>query len=910
MLKALAVCIFTIILLAAYPTVVHGEQFHMQGGNSVETFVYAHEAGLFHLAFEYLPLSAFLNPEFSIKINGEYQHAESRRIIAPIIWEYPAGQFLRNRQGNEQLPQPLAIREWTTSRIYHANFLQTQPLLFELKAGLNTVTLTHVAGEMYLSTSLHPAAPVAPLSYQQYRQLHASQAMQQAQFTLQAQYPTRFNSSFIRLVSTNSPDATPYSSRYMLLNTMGGDAWDASGQSITYGFYNHQAGLYNITLNALQGFQGESAFRTVLINGELPFAEMEAFPIPHGRRFTNHTLSCADGVHFYFYFPYGWNEITLVATTAPVAHLIETLTLIREEIRLLSLDVRSLTGNRVDLNRDWQIEEFIPDVRDIFAGWVLQLEYIRDYLTVLFDTNTESTNIVNLNHAIRRLTQLGNNPNDIPFRMSELAEGAASAAVILAAIEASLAQQPLLLNQIIIHGESPDLPARAGFLRRAQSFFMQFFTSLTVRQTRDDNALEIWVSHTQQHLELLQHLADTMFTAETGIAVNLSLMPNDTNLILANAGGRAPDIALGISAHLPYQMAIRGAAADLTQFPGFSEIAGRFSPGAFLPLMYEEGVFGLPETQDFYVLFYRTDLMGEFGLRLPDTWDDVVGILPELNRRGANFFVPMSGPAAHKPFMFTAPFFYQFGADFYTPDGLSTAINTPEGIAALTFMTDLFTLYSLPLQVANFYNDLRYGSIPIGISNLTTYIMLTTAAPEIAGAWNIAPHPGRPDETGEVMRWAAGSAQMTMMLAQSTRQEEAFKFMEWWSRAETQTTYANNLILIHGPTFMWSSANREAFANLPIPPHHTEVILSQWEFLHDVPLTPAAYIIEREVSNTWNRVVFDGDNVRVATDRAVNTINREMRRRMEEFGYIYRGEIVRPYNLPTLERARALGGGQ
>jgi len=430
-----------------------------------------------------------------------------------------------------------------------------------------------------------------------------------------------------------------------------------------------------------------------------------------------------------------------------------------------------------------------------------------------------------------------------------------------------------------------------------------------MRQVVDADALEIWVSYPQQHLELLQHLTDTMFTVETGIPVNFSLMPNDTNLILANAGGRAPDIALGISAHLPYQMAIRGAAADLTQFPGFSDIARRFSPGAFLPLMYQAGVFGLPETQDFYVLFYRTDLMQEFGLSVPDTWDDVIGILPELHRRGANFFVPMSSPAAHKPFMFTAPFFYQFGADFYAPDGLSTAINSPEGIAALSFMTDLFTLYSLPMQVARFYNDFRYGGVPIGIHNRETYIMLMTAAPEIAGAWNIALHPGRADETGEIQRWAAGSAQMAMMLEQSERKDDAFKFLEWWTRTETQTTFANHLILMHGPTFLWTSANREAFANLPIPPHHLEVILAQWEFLHDVPLTPAAYIIEREVSNTWNRVVFDGDNLRVATDRAVNTINREVRRRMEEFGYIYRGEVVRPYNLPTLERARQLGGG-
>jgi hypothetical protein len=108
---------------------------------------------------------------------------------------------------------------------------------------------------------------------------------------------------------------------------------------------------------------------------------------------------------------------------------------------------------------------------------------------------------------------------------------------------------------------------------------------------------------------------------------------------------------------------------------------------------------------------------------------------------------------------------------------------------------------------------------------------------------------------------------------------------------------------------LWSSANLEAFANLPIPAQHRDIILAQWEFLKEVPLMPASYIIEREISNIWNRVVFDGESLRLATDRAVTIINREMRRRMEHFGYFEGNEAVRPYRLPTLERARLLGGG-
>ena len=46
----------------------------------------------------------------------------------------------------------------------------------------------------------------------------------------------------------------------------------------------------------------------------------------------------------------------------------------------------------------------------------------------------------------------------------------------------------------------------------------------------------------------------------TGISVRLSLMPDEGKLILARASGGAPDVALGVSNWLPYELAIRGAA--------------------------------------------------------------------------------------------------------------------------------------------------------------------------------------------------------------------------------------------------------------------------------------------------------------------------------------------------------------
>lgn len=66
----------------------------------------------------------------------------------------------------------------------------------------------------------------------------------------------------------------------------------------------------------------------------------------------------------------------------------------------------------------------------------------------------------------------------------------------------------------------------------------------------------------------------------------------------------------------------------------------------------------------------------------------------------------------------------------------------PATVEAFTLMTDLYTRYSLPVSIPNFYNNFKKGITPIGMSDISTYILLKNAAPEIKGQWGIAPSVG------------------------------------------------------------------------------------------------------------------------------------------------------------------------
>jgi ABC-type glycerol-3-phosphate transport system substrate-binding protein len=50
-----------------------------------------------------------------------------------------------------------------------------------------------------------------------------------------------------------------------------------------------------------------------------------------------------------------------------------------------------------------------------------------------------------------------------------------------------------------------------------------------------------------------------------------------------------------------------------------------------IPYVFEEGVYGLPGTQNFWVTYYRKDILDSIGItEIPQTWDEIIEILPLL----------------------------------------------------------------------------------------------------------------------------------------------------------------------------------------------------------------------------------------------------------------------------------------
>ena len=148
-------------------------------------------------------------------------------------------------------------------------------------------------------------------------------------------------------------------------------------------------------------------------------------------------------------------------------------------------------------------------------------------------------------------------------------------------------------------------------------------------------------------------------------------------------------------------------------------------------------------------------------------------------------------------------------------------------------MSELYTIYSLPLEVGSFYNSFRYGDIPIGIGDFEMYIRLLHAAPEIAGLWKISVIPGIKGEDGVVNRSFDGASTSGMIFTNSNKKKEAWQFLDWWTKEDTQLMYSNNLITSMGPEYMWNTSNINAFKNSSWDELDKEVFLEQWKWVND-----------------------------------------------------------------------------
>ncbi|MDC0559118.1 extracellular solute-binding protein, partial [Candidatus Izimaplasma bacterium] len=462
-----------------------------------------------------------------------------------------------------------------------------------------------------------------------------------------------------------------------------------------------------------------------------------------------------------------------------------------------------------------------------------------------------------------------------------------------------LSSHPLEIDYLSIHGVDASLPrsnatAFENIIFDISAFLSTFvidYASLGETEEFDtDETIEVWLSVGRDQANILRKMIDESFTPDTGIKVDLKLV-NGAVLLPATLAKVGPDIAMGLGNSLPVNYAMRNAVYDISQYDDFEEITTRFKDSAMVPYEFEGGYYALPEQQIFLMMFYRTDIFEELGLTPPDTWEDVITLIPDLQKHNLEFYLPV--PITQGAVMNLPPnpiystIFYQNDGEFYIDDNLKSGFNEGVGPEVFETWTKFYTDYSFPVQ-ANFINRFRSGQMPIGISYYSAYNTLSVFAPEIRGKWDFIPVPGTLaiDEFGNeyIRRETVATGTSVMIMDNSEHKDAAWKYLKWWTDATQQVRFGRELEGILGAAARYPTANVEALTQLPWTVKEYKKLEEQWDWVKGIPEVPGGYMVGRHLDNAFRLVLEDSSNPRETIYDYVQIINDEIEKKRREFG--------------------------
>lgn len=870
--------------------------------NSVSWEFQIKNAGLYEIEVAYLAVGGNgAKIQRQIMIDGELPFDEASAICFYRMFE--EGEVTINSIGDEVWPVQLERTQWQRAKVQDGQGYFTNPLMFYLAEGTHTISFNWVDQPMGIKEVII-SEPDTLKTYEQVKAEYEAKGYQtvstESNRKIQAEDSSWRNDSVIRRENNVDPNVEPYNLTSRLLNTVGGYRWRVGNQSVSWEIEIPETGLYNIHMKVAQATtNGMPSYRKILIDGKVPFEEMNLYQFDYRKEWYGETLSDEQGEPYLFYLEAGTHELTLEAKLGEFTTVIERTIDDLQYLSDVTREITKITGTDPDPNYEYELYRNMPELAGEMGYVANRLE---ETANILASISNERTSMENNYHSIVvMLREFEKDVDTIPKSLSELDTALSNLGTYITSIQVC----PLCLDYIEVTSTDsvfkvPKTSIWKKLAATGANFIMSFFKDYdsvgkVTEGSTQQMVLDVWIARGAEWGELLKEMADEQFTPETGIVVNVNVIPSGqlstgsiNTLMLSVTSGDAPDVALSVDYNLPSEFAFREAATDLTQFEGYEELAAQYYDTMFEPYRYDGGVYAFPETMDFTCMLYRTDIMDDLGLSAPKTWEEVLQtVLPTLYENSMTFAFPVdttistTSPSAYRGFTMLL---LQKGGSFYTEDLKHSALDSAVAYDAFKMWTSLYTNYDVDEQ-SNFFTRMRTGTQPIGIANYATYLQMLTSAPELYGRWAITPVPGFEREDGSINNIVGTiSSTSCMILEQSDKKEAAWQFLQWWLSEETQVNYGRQLESLLGTGARWNTANKEAFYSLPWKQEDEEVIRASLETAVEQPIVPGGYFTGRHIINAWNRVCVNDEIVRDALEIAVKDIDEEIATKRKEFG--------------------------
>lgn len=827
--------------------------------------------------------------ERRLKIDDEYPFKGSRYLSISKVWcdeflvaDDGSVSFKTDLNKNDIRPKKSITPTWSKYILCDSTGYDVHPYEIVFEEGTRTISLEATREEMIIKTiTLYPYEDLP--TYEQITKEYERKGYQSADaepIVIEAEYASATSDQTIYQTNDRTSAITsPQSPSLSKLNTLGGTKWQNVGQWIEYKFTCEASGLYEIVPRYKQAdVSGMYTSRRIYINGEIPFEEANYLQFNYADIWKTTPLNNGT-TSFSFYFEEGKEytirfEVVLGSMSDIVGRVEDSLTSINADY----LKILQITGADPDEYRDYNFGKLIPDtIRDLYKQYL----ELTDIAKMIEEINGEKgSNTATLLNVARVLEDMAIEEDNVAKNMDTLKSYIGT----LGTWVNTAKSQPVLFDYISIQPTGHKLPkGEANFFESAwfeiSSFFMSFFTDYSnlgaTVELDEDSVIDVWVSTGRDQAQVIRSLCDNYFTSATNIGVNLRLVSAGT-LLPATLSGTGPDVALQNTQDIPVQYAIRNAVLPLNDFDTFDEVVGRFSESATVPLSLYGKTYGLPETQSFQMLFYRKDILADIGIDIPKTWDDLMSVVPLLQYNNMQVGIPANYPGLQL-------LLYQMGGDLYADEGMRINLDSNLALEAFDTLCAYFTQYSFPVTYDP-ANRFRTGEMPIMFADyVTLYNQLSIFATEIRGLWEFVPVIGTEDEDGNINNVAVSTVTAMIMMNGCENTENAWKFMDWYTQADTQSDYANEMIAIVGQGAMHATANKEALASLPWTTTDFENIMAQYNKLATIPEMPGGYIIARYVGFAFLAAYNEQADPVEELLNYVDDINKEITRKRKEF---------------------------
>ncbi len=845
--------------------------------------------------------------------------------LADFVTKYTVRFFTADIDDNELRPSMEQTPVLGTYELRDADGFYAESLEFVFEAGTRTITLEAVNEPMSVkSIMLIPHENLE--GYDAYLKKYQDAGVAASgtdTLLIQAEYVGATSSQTIYPIEDRTDAATmPSDTTCTVLNTIGGEKWQTAGQWVSYTFKVNNSGMYNIAARYRQNvLDGMYVCRSLRIqssgvgsddigyyDGSIPFSQASQLRFNYNSAWQSTLLNDGtvdengDLVAYQFYFKEGVEyTITFEVGLGSKGDIVRRVDAALSAINNDYLAIMKLTGADPDEYRDYGFSRVMPDV---MIDMILQSRELYAIAAELAEIAGEkSSNVATLEKVAWLLDRMGTNEDEIAKYLDQLKSYIGS----LGTWVSDAKTQPLQLDYLVVQplgGEAPQ--AKAGFwqglVHELSSFVMSFFRNYdrmgaTAEETDSSSTIDVWLAYGRDQAQVIRNLINNDYTPNStlGTTVNLKLVAGGT-LLPSVLAGMGPDVYIGLGEDNVINYAIRGALLpvenmkiDGVEGSDFKSVTeNNFNDAAMAVLGIEDadGVYhcyGLPETQNFTMMFVREDILADLGIEIPQTWDDVLAAIPTLQAN--NMQIGM-----HNDYKI---FLYQMGGTLFADNGMRINLDSNIGLEAFDTMCNFFTMYSFPKSY-DFSNRFRTGEMPIGFASYNgTYNQLIVFATEIRGLWSFYPMPGIEQADGSINNVSVATTSAIVMLngcgsaggeEGALEQARAWEFMTWHAGAQCQIDYSNEMVAIIGPSAKHATANINALSQMPWTSKEYQQLSKQFNKLASIPNYPGSYIIGRYTNFAFLAAYNDNADPTEELQSYITIINKEITRKREEFG--------------------------